>query len=240
MKDRIIPVQIRPVPTLSPDRKVKNLGKVPKGQVVLAETPFVQGSFREEGRLVRPHYKNDYPGHELKEPVILWNTESDKGFRFLGDKNARGLFNPREGSALTHGEELIPPFGQWRDSWVSIGVPKEGLENALRGVMQVREEHVGIDTDHTGKFSYTPFTITIESDGRNGRVLVPEGTLEILEEARKKLEEQRKKDTELLERINAMPDPKEFLKTLDPSTLVRLGFPAHSSRTYEPPNEVPF
>lgn len=165
----LYPVQLRPVPTLPKRREVASLGPLPKEQHLLAETPFVMGSFRARARLAFAHYKNDY-AHKFGEPVIMWHDEWYKGHRFYAtDDNCLVLFNPYEGAALTHSISLLPPRGPRRDRFKFIGVPDTGLaDKLLRCTRDVREK-VG---DGTGRFAYTPFEITVESDGRRGRMYV--------------------------------------------------------------------
>lgn len=166
----VVPVQLRPVPHLSEKRDVKQLGPVPENAYVVAETPFVIGSFRKTARLVMPHYKNGYEGHQFKEPVIVWHTERQKGYRFYdSDKQCIAMLNPEQGAALTHDSSLVPTFGEERDKFAFMGLPFPGIRDKLLACMQEVEEP---SRGETGKFSYTPFAITIESDGRKGRAYV--------------------------------------------------------------------
>ena len=167
----VIPVQLRPVPYLPENREVRKLSPVQDDSYVIAETPFVRGSFRKTARLVMPHYKNDYPSHKFNEPVIVWHSDSHKGQRFyFSDDNCVAMLNPEEGAALSHDSSLLPAFGKERDRFAFIGVSIPGFKEKLKACMSVVEEPVG--TGKAGKFSYTPFPLTIESDGRRGRVSV--------------------------------------------------------------------
>ena len=167
----VIPLQLRPVPTLSEEREVRELAAVPENMQVVAETPFVFGSYRKTARVVRPDYKNDYLKHSFREPVIMWHTDDFKGHRFYeSDENCIAVLNPEEGAVLTHDSNLIPSFGKARDSFAFIGLPIKGFRGKLEACLQAREEET-----HRGKdkiFRYTPFELTLESDGRKGRVLV--------------------------------------------------------------------
>lgn len=171
LNEGIVPVQIRPVPTLSENRAVKQLSSVPENMHLVAETPFVMGSYSKTARLVMAHYKNDYLEHKFTEPVIMWHSDGRKGFRFYySDDNCIAMLNPEQGAALTHDSSLLPGFGEERERYAFIGLPIPGFKEKLEKCMVVREEKTG--KKEKGKFSYTPFPITIESDGRRGRVLV--------------------------------------------------------------------
>ena len=170
-KDSVYLVQCRPVPRLSEDRAVKRLGPLAKDRYLLAETPFVFGSFRHEGKLVYPKMKGPYPKHRFPEPVIVWNDNTwCKGIRYWDDDPlALAVLNPMEGTALTHGYNLIPPFGEMRDRFHFIGLPGYG-EKFLSHMTDVRSERLydGV----YGPVHYTPYSLLIESDGRRGRVSV--------------------------------------------------------------------
>jgi len=164
----IYPVQIRPTPTLSENRPVKELVTLSEDAHLIANTKFVIGSFKITAPLVLAGYKNDYRDHQFAQPVIIWHSEYDKGHRFYySDKNCVGMFNPNEGVALTHSSTLVPGFGPARDRFAFMGVP--GTEELLRTSMIERKEPVG---KKEGTFYYTPYNITIESDGRRGRVYI--------------------------------------------------------------------
>jgi hypothetical protein len=163
-------LQLRPVPALSPDRPVKELGPVPEGLQVVAETPFVIGSYRHTARLVQPSYKNGYAGHAFSEPVIMWHTEEAKGMRFyFSDTKCLALLNPYMGAALTHEHSIVPALVSERERFAFMGVPELGprLARILTDVREEASAYPGLVC------KYSPFPITVESDGRRGRLLVP-------------------------------------------------------------------
>ncbi len=168
----IILVQCRPVPKLVEDRPVQELGPLREGMHLVAESPFVFGSFRHEGKLVYPERKGPYPQHKFSKPVIVWNdNDYCKGIRYWDhDPLALALLNPIEGTALTHGYNLIPPFGKLRDRFHFIGLPGFS-ERFLSHMKDVRSERLYDDV--LGDVRYTPYTLLLESDGRRGRVSVP-------------------------------------------------------------------
>lgn len=171
LKEGIIPVEIKPVPTLREEREIKQLSVVPANMQVVAETPFVAGSYRRTARLARPDYKNDYSGHAFEQPAIIWHTQDYKGHRFYNtDPNCIGILNPEEGAVLTHDSSLLPGYGRERDKFAFIGLPIIGFRKKLENILQERKEKTVRGKNSI--FSYTPFPITIESDGRKGRVLV--------------------------------------------------------------------
>ena len=171
--ERILsPVQLRPVPRLDPNRKVRELGPIPRGAKLVANTPFVMGSYHITAPLVRAGYKNNYGGHAFKRPVIMWHSDGAKGHRFYySDRKCRAMFDPNCGLALTHDSSLVPRFGPERERFAFMGVP--GLANFFSEVMEMKMEPVGEGRE--GRFFYTPFDITIESDGRMGRIYIPVG-----------------------------------------------------------------
>jgi len=167
----IVPVQIRPVPMLPEDREVKSLEPLSEDQYLIAETPFVIGSFKKTARLVQPAYKNDFRDHQFKEPVIVWHSQRSKGMRFYSsDNNCIAMFSPEEGSSISHDSSLVPGFGPARDKYAFLGIPDADLSKKLNGCLEAIQEKTG--RNKTGEFSYTPFQLTIESDGRRGRAYI--------------------------------------------------------------------
>lgn len=166
----IFPVQLRPVPTLPEDRPVKQLGPMIKTEH-LYETPFVVGSYKISASLVRINHPEDYL-YGFSEPVIMWHSEHGcKGSRFR-DMNRIALLCPEEGFALSHSSKLIPNFGPERNRFALIGFPQLGSEFFEK---YLQESWATPDTGGSylvrqGKVEYTPFNITIESDGRYGRL----------------------------------------------------------------------
>jgi len=166
----LVPIQLRPVPCLPENGVLSRLPPVSEDDYVVAETPFVMGSFNHRAPLVKAHYKNDYQGHKFQEKVIIWHTESEKGHRFYyNDPKCIAMINPQEGAVLTHSASLLPSFGEGRDNFAFVGLPFKGLAEKLEKCMVTREEPTARGQ---GNFSYTPFPITIQSDGRRGRVTV--------------------------------------------------------------------
>ncbi len=169
-------VQLRPVPRLDEKRGVKELPPLPENCLLLAETPFVYGSFRREGKIVQ--VPNKYTqGFQLDENYIVLHWERNKGFRwFWEDPHCQGILNPYEGMVLTHGHSLIPHFGNGREKFVFIGVP--GFYDKIKKHLKPRTHEWTIPWTGdkvNGIFKYTDFMVTIESDGRHGRVyLKPE------------------------------------------------------------------
>ncbi|MBI4451429.1 hypothetical protein HY642_05625 [Candidatus Woesearchaeota archaeon] len=167
-EDAIFPVQLRPVPSLPENRPVKTLNTLPSDSYCLAETPFVIGSYKFTAPLVMAEDKNGYVHHKFDRPVILLHAEHYKGHRFFfNDPNCVALLNPTEGAALTHNCSLVPPFSPERDRFAFMGVP--GLMDELQPCLEMREVSTA---GFTQRFHYTPFEVTIESDGRRGRLYV--------------------------------------------------------------------
>lgn len=166
-------VQLRPVPRLQEKREVKQLEPLQEGMHCIVQTPFVFGSFRAEGKLVYPESKGPYPHHRFHEPVIVWNDNVwCKGILYWDeDPLALALLNPIEGTALTHGYNLIPPFGKRRDRFCFIGLP--GF--AERFLSHMKDDYVRKEKLYNevyGDFRYTPYSLLVESDGRWGRVSI--------------------------------------------------------------------
>jgi len=140
------------------------------GSRSFAKTPFVIGTYKKTARLVKPEYKNAYAGHSFKEEVIIWHGQASKGQRFyFSDDNCIAMFSPTEGMAITHNSNLFPGFGPARERFAFMGVPVVGLAGQFEKCMEIVVEETTSDRD---EFAYTPFEITIESNGREGRVYV--------------------------------------------------------------------
>ncbi|MDO8741230.1 MAG: PEP/pyruvate-binding domain-containing protein [Candidatus Woesearchaeota archaeon] len=171
-------VQLRPVPRLTENREIRSLEPLAVGHTLLAETPFVHGSFRRKGTIVEPYAKNTR-GFKFEKPVIALHYQDRPAEAwFFEDTNCVGLLNPSEGSVLRHGHSVIPRFGEARNKFVFIGVP---------GLYKIIEPHLKAKTEKwtipwTGDkeeaiFKYSDFEVIIESDGRRGRVyLDPEAS----------------------------------------------------------------
>jgi len=166
---RIYPVQIRPAPVLNPKRKVKILEPLPEDKYLIAETPFVIGSYRKTGPLVLAENKNGHFHYQFNEDVIMWETEGDKGHRFyFADKHCIGILNPDKASALTHDVSIVPPFGKDRDEFVFMGVP--GLEDKLLECLE-NVQVLGKE-GYICRYGWSQFPFTMESDGRKGRLYI--------------------------------------------------------------------
>lgn len=172
---RIHLVQLRPVPAM-PYRAFDPLAD---DEAVIAETPFVFGAYRITAPLVMMEYKRGYrDGTRFPEEYIIWHEDpGHKGHGwYYADPNCNAMLSP-EGFALTHSIPLLPGFGPCRDSFRFIGVPQ--LAEKLHGCMQYRK--LGGQRNGCG---VTPFPITIESTGREGRVLMKKRDLPLLHRVR--------------------------------------------------------
>jgi hypothetical protein len=163
-------LQLRPVPTI---KDFSPLQPFSDSQHVLAETPFVYGSFRYEAPIILTEDKNiARAGISIPKPVIVWDSESHKGHRLFwgndGD-NCLALINLKEGRTLSHEISIFPSFGKCRDKFHMIGVPQ--LYGYLQNKLNPTEYHLK-NVDRSGKFRETPFPVIIESDGRQGRVSI--------------------------------------------------------------------
>jgi len=171
-------LQLRPVPIIE---DFSPLAEPDRSQKVIAETPFVYGVFNYTAPVILTEDKNIARGGiSIPKPVIVWDSERHKGHRlFWGNQgdNCLALINPEEGRTLSHEMNIFPRFGESRDRFHAIGAPQlsslfEKLE--LRRYPCLRRECAG-------RFGETPFPITIESDGRHGRVSISIKDLESYE-----------------------------------------------------------
>ena len=165
-------LQLRPVPVIENFSKLAPLNKTHQ---ILAKTPFVYGRFNYTAPILLTEDKNIARyGISIPEPVIVWDTSHQKGHRlFWGNKgdNCLALFNPEEGRTLSHDLSILPEFGKFRENFHAIGVPQLDSMSLFDKLKPV--EFPLLDGDGMGRFRMTPFPVTIESDGRSGRISIP-------------------------------------------------------------------
>lgn len=153
----IWPLQIRP----QMHKEISDLPVLADDEFLLARSPCVSGEFNLTAKLVMAEYKNDT--YNLGEPAIMWHSESKKGYRLLGDKGVIGMLCPSEGSAITHGQEILPSF-PFENVYKTLAIP--GLDNILLSTMEE------IQSEGTRGFRRTPFEITMGANGLVGEVIV--------------------------------------------------------------------
>ncbi|MEK6948520.1 MAG: hypothetical protein AABX19_04750 [Nanoarchaeota archaeon] len=171
-------VQLRPVPVVENFSQLKD----PDPSLhVLAETPFVYGAFNYRAPVLFTEDKNVAaytPGISIEKPVIVYGSESRKGHRLFFDNkgdNCVAMINPEQGRTLSHEHSIFPMFGADRNKFHAIGVPQ--LSDLFTKLIPTN--YPLLNGQLPRGFRESPFSLVIESDGRNGRVSVPKEFLEL-------------------------------------------------------------
>ncbi len=161
-------VQLRPVPRLDPQRRVKRLDPLAQDQYLIGETPFVFGSYKITAPVFIPDgAKRDERFHKFEKPVIL----GDGRYRnwLSSDPNCVALVDFYHGSALAHDISLIPEFGSKRQRYAFMGLPQ--LKGEFPWVKKAEKFNFPQPRgDQDREILFSPFEVTIESDGRRGRM----------------------------------------------------------------------
>ena len=163
--------QLRPVPL------IENYTPLPEleDSVIIAETPFVYGVFKERGKILVHHQKpskSDTTIFRFNEDLIIVSDENFKGWRhgLYPETQYLALLNPTEATALTHGISIIPPNDKSRKDFKFIGIP--GIMKWLEDRMRPVDGEVTADRPYNLKdnFFVTNIEFTVESNGRFGRL----------------------------------------------------------------------